>query len=258
MQYRLSPGYRGYYDAMYDAFFYLPTIGEALQSNYKRKEDLESYEFRTISLTHPKSDLDALKGLREIYQILGLSTINRLKNTKDARDCAIKICDVILKYVESAKWEPIVPPSMPSSGEGDGEENEEQSEQQESNDNTPDDIVAADPDAMTVKSNEPQESKEGEKEDGKGKEGKDDDDNERDEETGGEDSKEDESTDKSDSGDKEDGNETPESEKEVRRKRKESKGNKEKILMLELMINLSEATQKMASSLNTLKENLTK
>jgi ribosomal protein L18E len=164
LQYKRSPGYRGYYEAMYNTYFYLPEIGLALQTDYKRQEDLDSYKFRVINITHPDTDLDALKGLREINQILGVNTISRLRNTSDARDCAIKICDVVLKYVECAQFKPIAPPSTtPSEEEGDGGEGQGGESMFDN-----DDLVAADPDQMTQGGGSGDEEEEDDKNDNEG------------------------------------------------------------------------------------------
>lgn len=99
--YKTSPGYRSYYLSLYDKYFNDKIIDKGLQSDEYKTETLESYMFRLINIHSKYSKLDALKGLREIYQILNLSNIGRLKTTKEAFEVAVSIFEVILKYVHS-------------------------------------------------------------------------------------------------------------------------------------------------------------
>jgi len=97
--YKSAPGYRGYYQSMYKKFFYSKIIDKALKSSDMRDETWESYEFRLINLHNENIDLTALKGLREIYKLIGLGSINRLQNTEEVQDLAFKVMDVVLKNV---------------------------------------------------------------------------------------------------------------------------------------------------------------
>jgi hypothetical protein len=66
-QQRQSPGYKGYYDAMYERYFFHPNLKAAFADpNYKTSENLESYKARIINLVDEESNLDVLKGLLEI------------------------------------------------------------------------------------------------------------------------------------------------------------------------------------------------
>jgi len=64
-----SPGYKGYYHAMYDKYFHSPTITRALKNNtFGNEPTLENYMNRIINFTNKESDLDALPELRKIYR----------------------------------------------------------------------------------------------------------------------------------------------------------------------------------------------
>ena len=86
---------------MYKKYFYSKVIDKALKSSDMRDETWESYEFRLINLHNSNTDLDALKGLRKIYQMIGLGSITRLKNTDDVESLAFQVMDEILKYIPS-------------------------------------------------------------------------------------------------------------------------------------------------------------
>lgn len=111
--YTTAPGYRGYYESMYDKYFHANVIDKGLQSDEKRTEDWESYMFRIINITNKNRDLNALKGLREIWNVLDLGNISRLKSSWDAMDVAGQILMIVEKNLEAAGS------SSSSNGEGD-------------------------------------------------------------------------------------------------------------------------------------------
>src|SRR5210317_1961044 len=97
--YTTAPGYRGYYESMYDKYFHSSVIDKGLQSSEKRDEDWDSYMFRIINLTNTNRDLDALKGLREIWNVLDLRNISRLKTSWDALEVAGEILMIVEKNI---------------------------------------------------------------------------------------------------------------------------------------------------------------
>jgi len=97
--YDTCPGYRDYYRALYEEYFYDKVIDKGLKSDEYTTEDLQSYMFRIINITNANTDLGKLKGLKKIYQLLDLKTIKRLKSTKDSLDIAEKITDILLDNI---------------------------------------------------------------------------------------------------------------------------------------------------------------
>jgi len=91
-----APGYRDYYRAMYDKYFNDPLIDKGLLSDEYTEETIDSYMFRIINLHNKNTDLSKLEGLREIYNLVGLSTISRLKSTEDTFKVALEMFKVIL------------------------------------------------------------------------------------------------------------------------------------------------------------------
>ena len=98
-----APGYRDYYRAMYDKYFNDKLIDKALQSDEHTEECVESYMFRIINLHNKHTDLNALKGLREIYKVIGLGSINRLKNSLDTLNIAMKVFQIIMSNLPSSE-----------------------------------------------------------------------------------------------------------------------------------------------------------
>jgi hypothetical protein len=94
-----APGYRGYYQALYNKYFYNKTITKGIQSNQYRDETWESYMFRLINITNSATDLDALAGLREVSELIDIKNIDRLNNTTDVVDLAIRVFTCIEHHV---------------------------------------------------------------------------------------------------------------------------------------------------------------
>ncbi len=93
--YKSAPGYQGYYKALYDKYFYASIIDKALKSSEKTSLDLDSYMFRLINITNVNRNLSALPGLLNIWKVLDLKNIDRLKNTSDALDVALEVYKII-------------------------------------------------------------------------------------------------------------------------------------------------------------------
>ena len=103
--YTTAPGYRGYYNALYDKYFNHKIIDKGLQSKEYRNEDWDSYMFRLINITNPNRDLKALKGLQQIWDILDLANIDRLKSTTDSLQVAWDIFKVIEDNVKAPSFD---------------------------------------------------------------------------------------------------------------------------------------------------------
>ena len=123
--YTTAPGYRGYYEAMYEKYFHSKIVDKGLQSAEYRDEDWDSYLFRIINLTNPNRDLNALKGLREIWNVLDLRNISRLKTSWEALEVAGQILMIIEKNLET------------SEEKNEGQNGEAQDQGGESNGNSP-------------------------------------------------------------------------------------------------------------------------
>jgi len=103
--YKKAPGYRVYYEEMYQKYFYDKTIDSAVKSQAYREDNIESYMFRIINILNKNTDLDALPGLREIYNIIDIKNINRLKSTQDAFEVAFDMFKVIDKGINNTPEE---------------------------------------------------------------------------------------------------------------------------------------------------------
>lgn len=113
-----APGYRDYYRAMYDKYFNDKLIDKALQSDLHTDESVESYMFRIINLHNKLTDINALKGLREIYKTIGLGSIERLKTSEETFEIAIKVFEIILSNLPTTSTDD---DNKDDSGESDAE-----------------------------------------------------------------------------------------------------------------------------------------
>ncbi len=117
------PGYRDYYRALYDEYFNDKVIDKGLISDEFTDETIESYMFRIINLTNPKTNLRKLKGLAKIYSLVDLKNINRLKSTLDSLSVAEQIAEIIGKAIDP------LPQPQPQNG-GQGEQDKDGEPQQ--------------------------------------------------------------------------------------------------------------------------------
>jgi hypothetical protein len=111
-----APGYRDYYISMYEHYFNDKIVTKGIKSDEYTDETWESYMFRIINLNNPETTLGKLKGLRNIYRMLDLKNISRLKTTTDALNLAIDVVAEILRYVPMELSQ-----SQPQNGNGKGE-----------------------------------------------------------------------------------------------------------------------------------------
>ena len=117
MVYKNAPGYRGYYQSLYDRYFNAASIDDGLKSKLYRTPSVESYLYRLINITNVHTDLNALPGLYEIAKILNLSEIGRLDTPKKRFEVALDIATVVFKNItEHDEDKPMASSNMPSPG----------------------------------------------------------------------------------------------------------------------------------------------
>ena len=126
--FKTSPGYKGYYHEMYKKYFYSKVIDKMLLSSDMRELNWESYEARIINLHNKNTQLSSLPGLKEIYSIIGLGSISRLKSSEDAFNVALDVYRVILRNIDVIETEQSDEQEFQVSGETNDEGNSEQQE----------------------------------------------------------------------------------------------------------------------------------
>lgn len=82
--YQNARGYRPYYDALYNRYFFTAEVGKNLRFNPEwRKPTIENYINRLLFVFHPAAKVDAMPGLDTLYQMMDLSTIERVAPSAD-------------------------------------------------------------------------------------------------------------------------------------------------------------------------------
>ena len=122
--YTTAPGYRVYYEAMYDKYFNDKIIDKALESNEKCQETWDDYLFHLINFTNAKRNLNALSALRAIWTEIDLKNINRLKTTEDALIVSCNVYKLIKKAVDQAAVTQPQPQEQEGESGGDGSNGE--------------------------------------------------------------------------------------------------------------------------------------
>jgi len=98
--YSSSPGYKGYYQSMYNKYFHSKIIDKGIKSNEYTDLDWDSYIFRILNLTNKNRRLDVLPGLNEIYNLIFKGgKVKTLTSTEDAFHVALEVYKVILGNV---------------------------------------------------------------------------------------------------------------------------------------------------------------
>ena len=96
--YTNAPGYRMYYQSMYDKYFNDKIIDKALKENVKIQETWDDYLFHIINFTNPNRNLSALTKLKDIWNVIDLKNISRLQTTIDA----LQVSCEVYKLIKSA------------------------------------------------------------------------------------------------------------------------------------------------------------
>ena len=95
-----SPGYKGYYHAMYNKYFHSPAITRALKNNtFGNDLTLDNYMNRIINFTNENSDLDALPDLRKIYRRV-FSSVKHLDDMHGAFNVACDCLQMVYNNIQ--------------------------------------------------------------------------------------------------------------------------------------------------------------
>ena len=83
--YRTAVGYRPYYQALYDHYFWTPEVAKNLKFNPEWRElTIDNYCNRLLMMIHPDADPNALPGLAAIVRLIDLPNIDRIAPEHDA------------------------------------------------------------------------------------------------------------------------------------------------------------------------------
>jgi hypothetical protein len=95
-----SPGYKGYYHAMYDKYFHSPAITRALKNNtFGDKPTFDNYMNRIINFTNEHSDLNALPELKNIYRTI-FGQVKTMTDMTQAFDVAVDVLNKVYNNID--------------------------------------------------------------------------------------------------------------------------------------------------------------
>lgn len=96
-----SPGYKGYYNSMYDKYFHSKVIDKALLTDEYTSLDWDSYQFRILNLTNKNTRLDVLPELSKIYNAIFKNNggVKKMNSTRDAFNVAKKVVEMIYEVL---------------------------------------------------------------------------------------------------------------------------------------------------------------
>jgi hypothetical protein len=117
-----APGYKGYYDAMYDYYFNDKIIDKALVAKVWNKPTVDNYMNHIVNFINPNRTLDLLPGLKDIWNVLDLKNIQRLNNTDDALEVALSMTDILLTNLPDVLDEDEKDKQQNPNGGGNGKE----------------------------------------------------------------------------------------------------------------------------------------
>ena len=104
--FQVAPGYRGYYQSLYNKYFINRGINDAIKKNKFSKETWDCYIFHLTNFVNPNRKLDTLKYLRWLWNKVDLKNINRLKSSQDVTDLVFEIIEFL--ETNTIPVEPIV------------------------------------------------------------------------------------------------------------------------------------------------------
>lgn len=99
--YKSAPGYRGYYAALYQKYFGDAKIVRGMWSVERSLPTWDNYAFHLVNIRNPQRNVNALPGLIDMFTMLDLPNILRLKKFNDRVELASKLFDEIVKYTQA-------------------------------------------------------------------------------------------------------------------------------------------------------------
>ena len=118
--YDSAPGYQGYYQSLYEKYFNAKEIDQALLDGSKTELNWDSYLFHICNFSNPNRQLDALPGLRSIWNKISIPTISRLKSTSEVALIAVEVYKMIWSELGGLKTN--VPQQAPEQEDQDGQD----------------------------------------------------------------------------------------------------------------------------------------
>lgn len=102
--YNIAPGYRPYVDAMYRELYHSDEVIEALKTHkYAGREEIAVYMFYTMHVGNDLVDTSDLYALKEIYDLIDIDNITRLKSRQQVHHIACKVFNIIIRVCDDVE-----------------------------------------------------------------------------------------------------------------------------------------------------------
>lgn len=140
--YTNAPGYRGYYNSLYDFYFRKKSLTEWLKKPANRKETFDNYLNQFLNIIGLNFDINCMPAMTKIVSELDIVNINRLTTTEDRLRVALRIYKIIkdrinLVLAAPAPIQPILPESDLESYDEPTQQNKPEPSQDANLDNAP-------------------------------------------------------------------------------------------------------------------------
>jgi hypothetical protein len=99
--YTNAPGYRGYYNALYDFYFRKESLTKWLKLPKKRVENFDNYKDQLLNIVNTKFDINCMPGMPALVKELDLPNIMRLTTTEMRLRLAIRLYLIIKNHVNN-------------------------------------------------------------------------------------------------------------------------------------------------------------
>ena len=97
--YKSAPGYRGYYQALYKKYFEAKSINKAFRLKLYDKPTVTNYLIYITGMTNTYCNSSDLPGLKNIFKIIALNNVARLKNTTYVIRVAARVAKIIIREI---------------------------------------------------------------------------------------------------------------------------------------------------------------
>ena len=103
--FKTSPGYKGYYHAMYDKYFNAKIIDKALKLGEKNENTWDDYLFHICNFANQNRNLTVLPQLQSVWNMIDLKNISRLDSTAEVTDLAMQVFELVDQTIPKQKSE---------------------------------------------------------------------------------------------------------------------------------------------------------
>lgn len=152
----IAPGYVGYYDALYDKYFFSKNMREIVKNNITNEPSLKHYDLYICNLWESQKYVNEVPALGDIVKAIDLPNIGRLEDSLDAITLTAEVMAIILEEMltrKSRKQQQKAQPQQKQPKLGNSNEGTNQDDNDEDGDSSEDESADNGEDGPTKESN---------------------------------------------------------------------------------------------------------